>query len=155
MLINPYRLANFSIISGLFDQAGPIPMPSNVDLRLRSKMKSYCPQLLLAGLFSFMVVSNASAIQMQHSAATPANQTAAQAISHPVENPWPNLISLDTSTSGPLLAQGDRYWHDGRWHSRKEEMRRAHWRREQARKEAERRREWERHHPRATHHYHR
>jgi hypothetical protein len=36
MLINPYRLANFSFISGLFDQAGPIPMPSNVDLRLRS-----------------------------------------------------------------------------------------------------------------------
>jgi hypothetical protein len=77
-------------------------------------MKSYCPQLLLAGLFSFMVVSNASAIQMQHSAATPADQTAAQAISqsHPVENPWPNLISLDTSTSEsaarpgrPLLAR--------------------------------------------------
>jgi hypothetical protein len=118
-------------------------------------MKPQLPQLLLAGFFSFTVVSNVSAMQMQHSAAaTPADQIAAPTISHPVENPWPNLISSETSTSVPMLAQSDRYWHDGRWHSRKEEMRRAHWRREQARKEAERRREWERHHPHAVHHYH-
>lgn len=118
-------------------------------------MKSYIPKVLLAGLFSFTVVSNVSAMQMQHTAATPADPTTAAAMSHPVENPWPNLASLDTSASGPMLAQGDRYWHDGRWHSRKEEMRRAHWRREQARREAERRRDWERHHPHASHHYRR
>lgn len=118
-------------------------------------MKSYIPKVLLAGLFSLTVVSNVSAMQMRHGAATPADPTVAQSTSHPVENPWPNLASLDTSTSGSMLAQGDRYWHDGRWHSRREEMRRAHWRREQARREAERRRDWERHHPQASHHYRR
>jgi hypothetical protein len=118
-------------------------------------MKSYIPKVLLAGLFSITVASNVSAMQMQHSAATQVDQAVAQSTSHPVETPWPNLASLDTSTSGPMLAQGDRYWHDGRWHSRKEEMRRAHWRREQARREAERRRDWERHHPHASHHYRR
>ena len=89
-------------------------------------MKSYIPKVLLAGLFSFTVASNVSAMQMQHSAATQVDQAVVQFTSHPVENPWPNLASLETSTSGPMLAQGDRYWHDGRWHSRKEEMRRAH-----------------------------
>jgi hypothetical protein len=118
-------------------------------------MKSYVPKVLLAGLFSFTLVSNVSAMQMQHSAATPADATAAEAMSHSVENPWPNLASSETSKSEPMLAQGDRYWHDGRWHSRKEEIRRAHWRREQARREAERRRDWERHHPHPVHHYHR
>jgi hypothetical protein len=118
-------------------------------------MKSYIPKVLLAGIFSFIVASNVSAMQMQHTAATSTDLTPAQAMSHPVENPWPKLISLETSTSEPMLAQRDRYWHDGRWHSRKEEMRRAHWRREQARREAERRRDWERHHPPATHHYRR
>ena len=119
-------------------------------------MKSYIPKALLAGLFSLTVVSNVSAMQMQHTTgATPVFQAGTLAISHPVENPWPTLISSETSTSEPVLAQGDRYWHDGRWHSRKEEMRRAHWRREQARREAERRREWERRHHHEIHRYHR
>ena len=119
-------------------------------------MKSYLPQLLLAGLFSLTVASNVSAMQMQHTtAATPVDPTAAEAISHPVENPWPSLVSLDSSASGPMLAQGDRYWHDGRWHSHREDVRRAKWRREQARKEAERRREWERRHHHEIHRYHR
>ncbi|MGN2407782.1 hypothetical protein [Pseudomonas viridiflava] len=118
-------------------------------------MKSYIPKVLLAGLFSFTVVSNVLAMQMQHTSATPTDQAHAQAIFHPVENPWPKLISLETSTSEPMLAQGDRYWHDGRWHSRREELRRAKWRREQARKEAERRREWERRHHHEIRHYHR
>jgi hypothetical protein len=104
-------------------------------------MKSNIPKVLLASFFSFTLASNVSAMQMQHTtAATQVGQAVAQSTSHPVENPWPNLASLETSTSGPMLAQGDRYWRDGRWHSRKEEMRRAHWRREQARREAERHR---------------
>jgi hypothetical protein len=50
-------------------------------------MKSYIPKVLLAGLFSFTVVSNLSAMQMQHSAATPADQATGQSPSHSVENP--------------------------------------------------------------------
>jgi hypothetical protein len=118
-------------------------------------MKSYIPKVLLAGFFSFTVASNVSAMQMQQTAATQVDQATAQSQSHSVENPWPNFANLETSTSEPMLAQGDRYWRDGRWHSRKEEMRRAHWRREQARREAERRRDWERHHPHPVDHYHR
>jgi hypothetical protein len=67
-------------------------------------MKAYIPKVLLAGLFSFTVVSNVSAMQMQHSAATPADPTAAEAMSHPVENPWPTRrASSDAAFSGALI----------------------------------------------------
>jgi hypothetical protein len=40
-------------------------------------MKSYIPTVLLAGLLSLTVVSNVSAMQMQHTAATSADLTPA------------------------------------------------------------------------------
>ncbi|TLP65527.1 hypothetical protein FEM01_01525 [Pseudomonas mosselii] len=67
------------------------------------------------------------------------------------DTPWPGLAGLTRTANGAQLAGNDRYWRDGRWHSHREDLRKAKWRKEQARKEAERRRQWERQH--AHRHY--
>lgn len=110
-------------------------------------MKFYVPRMVLFSLFAFAAMGSASATQMKASNPIFAPEvTASQVPLQTAGNPWPSL------TSGPLLAQNDRYWHDGRWHYRRHDWREDKWRREQARREAERRRDWQRHHDRARQH---
>lgn len=109
-------------------------------------MKINVPRMVLLGLFAFASMGSASASPMKAASPAPAAPITTPRV---VENPWPSLASLTDKQQGPMLAQDDRYWRDGRWHDRRDDWRRAQWRREQARREAERRHEWERRHYRA------